>query len=93
MLSSIKKDFIIIIITCIIIPFHISKLLNTPNIVWIPKLTLLTCFVLLTSFDGVDITTYRAAIGVFYSVTHRSLSLPKLNRRFNFSVKLCCFYK
>ena len=39
---------------------------------------------------GVDITTYRAAIGVFYSATHRSLSLPKLTMRFNFSLKLCC---
>ena len=39
---------------------------------------------------GVDITTYRAAIGVFYSATHRSLSLPKLKIRFNFSFKLCC---
>ena len=41
---------------------------------------------------GVDITTYMAAIGVFYSATHiyRSLSLPKLTIRFNFTFKLCC---
>ena len=39
---------------------------------------------------GVDITTYRAAIGVFYSATHRSLSLPNLAMRFNFTFKLCC---
>ena len=39
---------------------------------------------------GVDITTYRAAFGVFCSATHRSLSLPKLTIRFNFSFKLCC---
>ena len=39
---------------------------------------------------GVDITTYRAAIGIFYSATHGSLSLPKYAIRFNFTFKLCC---
>ena len=39
---------------------------------------------------GADITTYRAAIGIFYSATHRLLSPPKLTMRFNFTFKLCC---
>ena len=39
---------------------------------------------------GVDITAYRAAIGVFYATTHRTVSIPKSSMNFNFRFQFHC---
>ena len=39
---------------------------------------------------GVDIAAYRAAIGVFFATTHRTVSIPKSSMNFNFRFQFHC---
>ena len=43
---------------------------------------------------GIEVTQYRAAIGVFHIITHRMIHFPKLFINFRFAfLTLCCFLK